>query len=88
MVTSGGHGRYTVHADDGPVGFTQLADAVAHGRDRLAAALVVDMAAAGAPVFETHEQWHQQTVDIDGLEMFVEGHLALTASGRPQLARS
>ena len=44
------------------------------------------MVAAGAPVFETNEQWHEQTVDLGGLDMFVEGSLTLTASGRPQLS--
>jgi hypothetical protein len=50
-------------------------------------ALAADMVAAGAPVFETKEQWREQTVDLGGLEMFVEGALTLTASGRPELAR-
>ena len=46
-----------------------------------------DMVVAGAPVFETRETWHEQTVPVDGLELFVEGRLVLIASGRPELAR-
>ena len=54
--------------------------------EHLTAALHHDMVAAGAPVFETHEQWEEQTVPVDGMELFVEGRLTLTASGRPELA--
>jgi hypothetical protein len=43
------------------------------------------MVTAGAPVFETREQWMEQTVPVDGMELFVEGRLTLTASGRPEL---
>ena len=31
--------------------------------------------------------WDEHTVDLGGLDMFVDGTLRLTASGRPQLAR-
>jgi len=48
--------------------------------------LTLDMAAAGAPLFETREQWLPRTVDLSGIDLFVEGALTLTATGRPQLA--
>ena len=44
------------------------------------------MVAAGAPVFETRELWREQTVDIGGTDLFVEGSLTLTAGGRPELS--
>ena len=66
--------------------FPELGLARAYAAAHLSVQLATDMAAAGAPVFETDEQWQEHTVDLSGLEMFVDGLLTLTASGRPQLA--
>ena len=84
-VSAPQHGQYLVHAGEGPAVFADLAAAQAFGREHLAGALAADMTAAGAPVFETHERWHEQVVHLDGVAMFVEGRLTLTASGRPRL---
>jgi hypothetical protein len=88
VVSSPAQGQFVVHAGEAPALFTDLLLARAFALEHLAAALERDMVAAGAPVFETHERWSEQTVPIDGLELFVEGRLVLTASGRPQLAGS
>ncbi len=88
VITAPQSGQFLVHvAGETPVMFTDLAVARAFAHAHLLAALTTDMAAAGAPVFETHETWREQTVDLGGLDLFVEGALTLTASGRPQLAR-
>ena len=68
--------------------FTDLAAARAFAHEHLLAAVSADMVAAGAPTFETTAAWREQTVDLGGMELFVEGTLTLTASGRPELART
>ncbi len=88
VVTAPQQGQFLVHvAGETPAMFTDLDAALAVARRHLLDALSADMVAAGAPVFETRESWHAQTVDLAGIDMFVEGSLTLTASGRPELAR-
>jgi hypothetical protein len=88
VISAPQQGQYLVHvAGEVPVMFTDLPAALAFAHEHLLAALTRDMAAAGAPVFETKQAWHEQTVDLGGTDMFVEGSLTLTASGRPELAR-
>ena len=87
VISAPAQGQYLVHvAGETPVMFTDLGAARGFAHGHLLAALSADMVAAGAPVFETKEQWREQTVDLGGMEMFVEGALTLTASGRPELA--
>lgn len=89
VISAPQQGQYLVHvAGEVPVMFTDLEAALAFAREHLLAAVSADMIAAGAPTFETKEAWHEQTVDVGGMEMFVEGSLTLTASGRPELARA
>ncbi len=87
VISAPQQGQYLVHvAGEAPVMFTDLGAARSFAHDHLLAALSADMVVAGAPVFETKEQWREQTVDLGGMDMFVEGALTLTASGRPELA--
>ena len=87
VITAPELGTYLAHiAGQGPTSFPELAVARAFAAAHLAVKLAADMAAAGAPVFQTKEVWNEHTVDLGGLEMFVDGTLTLTASGRPQLA--
>ena len=85
VVTSPQHGQFIVHAGEAPAVFVDLETAHAFAREHLLVALGHDMVTAGAPVFETRDQWDVQTVGVDGLDLFVEGRLVLTASGRPEL---
>ncbi|HRC46562.1 MAG TPA: hydantoinase/oxoprolinase family protein [Ilumatobacteraceae bacterium] len=88
VISAPQQGQYLVHvAGEVPAMFTDLAAATSFARQHLLAAIAGDMVAAGAPVFETNEHWHEQTVDLGGLQLFVEGVLTLSASGRPELAR-
>ncbi|MDP2290737.1 MAG: hydantoinase/oxoprolinase family protein [Actinomycetota bacterium] len=88
IVSAPQQGQFLVHvAGEAPAMFTDLDAALAVARRHLLDALTADMVAAGAPVFETRETWRAQTVDLAGIDMFVEGSLTLTASGRPELAR-
>jgi N-methylhydantoinase A/oxoprolinase/acetone carboxylase beta subunit len=86
VISAPQHGQFIVHAGEAPVVFVDLLQARAHALAHLTDALRADMVAAGAPLFETREQWVEQTVPVDGMELFVEGRLSLTASGRPELA--
>ena len=88
VVSSPAPGEFVVHAGETPAKFTDLTKARVFAHEHLGVAVALDMVAAGAPLFEVHERWHEQTVDIEGLALFVEGTLTLTASGRPELARS
>jgi N-methylhydantoinase A/oxoprolinase/acetone carboxylase beta subunit len=85
VISAPQQGQYLVHVEgEKPAMFTDLDDARAFARQHLAAGLVTDMVAAGAPVFETLEAWSENVVDLGGTTMFVEGSLTLTASGRPR----
>jgi len=88
VITVPQQGQYLVHVTGkAPAMFNELDAARTFAREHLQAALGADMVTAGAPVYETKEAWHEQTVDLAGMPMFVEGALTLTASGRPELAR-
>lgn len=87
LISAPQQGQYLAHvAGQTPTLFTDLLSARTFAATHLAVQLATDMAAAGAPVFQTKEVWVEHTVDLGGLEMFVDGSLTLTASGRPQLA--
>ena len=89
VISAPQQGQYLVHvAGEAPVMFTDLAAARAFAHEHLLRAVSADMVAAGAPAFETKEAWREQTVDLGGMELFVEGSLTLTASGRPELAHA
>ena len=87
LVSSPSQGQFLVHAGESPSVFTDLLGARGFALAHLTEVLRRDMVAAGAPVFETREQWLETSAPVEGQEMFVEGRLVLTASGRPELAR-
>ncbi len=87
VISAPEQGTYLAHiAGLEPTSFPELALARAFAAAHLAVQLASDMAAAGAPVFQTKQVWDEHTVDLGGLDMFVDGLLTLTASGRPQLS--
>ncbi len=89
VVTAPQQGQYLVHVDgETPAMFTNLDAARDFAREHLTAGLATEMVAAGAPVFETNENWFENIVDLGGMEMFVEGSLTITASGRPRRSHS
>lgn len=85
VVSSPSQGQYVVHAGETPAVFTDLALARAFAVEHAGSALRADMHAAGAAEFEVQEDWTETTVPLSGAELFVEGRLVLTASGRPQV---
>jgi N-methylhydantoinase A/oxoprolinase/acetone carboxylase beta subunit len=87
VVSAPSAGQFIVHAGEAPAMFVDLDAARSHAYAHLLAGLEADMVAAGAPVFEVRDDWHSQTVHVDGIDLFVEGRLTLVASGRPELAR-
>ena len=86
VVTSPQIGQFLVHAGETPAVFTELPAAIEAARRHVDVELRHAMVAAGAPVFEVKDEWHETSVDLGETEMFVEGTLRLTASGRPHLA--
>jgi len=87
VISAPQQGQFLVHvAGRPPKLFTDLTLARTFAAGQLSAQLATDMAAAGAPVFQIKEVWDEHTVDLGGLEMFVDGSLMMTASGRPQVA--
>jgi N-methylhydantoinase A/oxoprolinase/acetone carboxylase beta subunit len=86
VVSAPEAGQFVVHAGEAPATFVDLDAARAFARSHAIAALELEMQAAGAPVFETRDEWIAQTVHVDGLDLFVEGRLVVVATGRPQLA--
>jgi N-methylhydantoinase A/oxoprolinase/acetone carboxylase beta subunit len=87
VISSPQHGQFLVHAGAAPAMFVDVAAARAFAAEHLAGMLAQEMVVAGAPVFETRQEWQEQTVEVGGLDLFVEGRLVLIASGRPELAR-
>ncbi|MFZ9481314.1 MAG: hydantoinase/oxoprolinase N-terminal domain-containing protein [Ilumatobacteraceae bacterium] len=85
VVSSPSQGQYVVHAGETPAVFTDIALARAFAVEHAGAALRADMHAAGAAEFEIQEDWTETTVPLSGADLFVEGRLVLTASGRPQV---
>ena len=78
-------GQYMVHAGDAPVMTTSLEAALDHATSVLTERVRADMNAAGAAEVELSTDWRESTVEVSGAPMFVEGHLHVTGSGRPQL---
>lgn len=85
VVSSPSQGQYVVHAGESPAVFTDLGLARAFAVEHAGTALRAEMLAAGAAEFEVQEVWTETTVPLSGAELFVEGRLVLTASGRPQV---
>jgi N-methylhydantoinase A/oxoprolinase/acetone carboxylase beta subunit len=77
------HGQFIVHAGAQPQRFVRLDEAIRHATDQLDAQLKAEMAAAGAVEFQTNTSWAEQTVEVGGSPLFVEGTLSITGSGRP-----
>lgn len=85
VVTAPQHGQFLVHVEgETPAMFTDLDQARTFAREHLSVVLASEMESAGAPVFETIENWFENVVDLGGMDMFVEGTLTITASGRPR----
>ncbi len=83
-VTSPSQGQFIAHTDVPSLHLSSddarvAAEVVARG------ALTADMRAAGAGEYETTVTWDEQTVDLNGLIIFVSGTLTVTGSGRPRL---
>ena len=85
VVSAPTAGQFVVHASEAPAVFVHLDAARAFAREHLLVALSADMVTAGAPVFETREEWHETSVELSGLDLFVEGRMVLVASGRPDV---
>ena len=85
LVSAPQPGQYVVHTGHGPETFVDLDRARSRALQVASELLSLDMAAAGAHVFETVEHWHAATVEVSGSPMFVEGVLTVTGSGRPDL---
>ncbi len=84
-VTSPAQGRFLVHADHSPEATTSLEVALEVARTAARRGLEADMAAAGAASFDTEESWQARHAEVEGVDMFVEGTLTLTGTGRPSL---
>lgn len=84
-VSSPGHGHFVVHTEADPLRASSVEEARSFAEAHLTRTLAADMAKAGAPTFEIRTHWAEQTVHLDGSEMFVEGVLTATASGRPHI---
>jgi N-methylhydantoinase A/oxoprolinase/acetone carboxylase beta subunit len=85
IVSAPQQGQYIVHGGHAPALFVEHDQAVAYATETLQRLLDDEMTAAGATAFETSSTWTEQTVEVSGIEMFVEGTLTMTASGRPDV---
>jgi N-methylhydantoinase A/oxoprolinase/acetone carboxylase beta subunit len=86
-ITAPTEGQFLVHLPDGSWPATSLDEAQARALAALTTSLDEAMRSAGATDYETHRKWSQRSADLGGTELFVEGVLRLTASGRPDVDR-
>lgn len=84
-ITSPTRGLFLVHLPEAPGGLTTREAAIEAARQVTLVALRADMVAAGAASFEVEESWTERRAEVEGVDMFVEGTLTLTGSGRPGL---
>ena len=76
-------GGYRVQGESGPRDFARLDDALQHARDILTEQATREARKAGAGDIECSEHYDENTADVDGKPVFVEGRLIVTATGRP-----
>lgn len=83
-ITQPTRGQYRVHIGD-QMSFGSVERARDAAAVELEAMAVGDAERAGAETPEVHHDWQQRTAIVDGKELFVEGQLTVTVSGRPKL---
>ncbi len=86
-VTVPADGVYRAHLPDGPRDFPSAEAAEAALLAALSAAAEAEARAAGAEAPEPHHRIARKVVTIEGRETYVEAEIAVTATGRPRLAR-
>jgi N-methylhydantoinase A/oxoprolinase/acetone carboxylase beta subunit len=87
VITAPAEGRFRAHLPDGVADFTALEPAAAAALAALRRLATGQARAAGAAELEVRESRDDRIVrEADGLELFVESRLAVTAFGRPRLA--
>ncbi|MFO1057997.1 MAG: hydantoinase/oxoprolinase family protein [Dongiaceae bacterium] len=87
VITAPAEGRFRAHLPDGVADFAALEPAAAAALAALRRLATEQARAAGAAELEVRESRDDRIVrEADGLELFVESRLAVTAFGRPRLA--
>jgi N-methylhydantoinase A/oxoprolinase/acetone carboxylase beta subunit len=87
VITAPAEGRFRAHLPDGVADFTALEPAAASALAALRRLATEQAQAAGAAELEVRESRDDRIVrEADGLELFVESRLSVTAFGRPRLA--
>jgi N-methylhydantoinase A/oxoprolinase/acetone carboxylase beta subunit len=87
-ISSPIHGQFLVHlGDESPAVHLSIEAAREAAASHVHKVLRTEMLAAGAGAFEVTEEWTERTAEVGGLIMFVEGTLAVTGTGRPDLTR-
>jgi N-methylhydantoinase A/oxoprolinase/acetone carboxylase beta subunit len=87
VITAPTEGRFRAHLPDGVADFTALEPAAVAALATLRRLATEQARAAGAAELEVRETRDDRIVrEADGLELFVESRLAVTAFGRPRLA--
>jgi N-methylhydantoinase A/oxoprolinase/acetone carboxylase beta subunit len=87
LVTSPAEGRYVAHLPTGPEAFRDEGTARAALRRVLEAEARARAVAAGAEAVRIEAREDRREAEIEGRAMFIEATLAITASGRPRVAR-
>ncbi len=77
-------GGYRVQGTDAPKDFARRDDALQYARDFLMEQAAREAREAGADDIECREHYDENTADVDGKPVFVEGLLTVIATGRPR----
>jgi len=86
IVSAPGPGRFVAHLPAGPQTHSEAGAAMAALEAALAAEALRRARAAGVEEARLSTQRRIEEAEIEGRPVFVEGHLRVTASGRPRIA--
>lgn len=86
LVSCPRRGVYRIHAGSEPETCWERSEAESRALELARATAARKAELAGAADAEVSAEWTEQTIDVKGRPMFVEGRAAASASGRPSFA--
>ena len=86
VLTQPSEGLIRVHLPDGTRDFSGLEAARRAADDALSSHAMNLALTAGAEAPELHRAWEQKSATVEARQMFIEGTLTITATGRPGIA--
>lgn len=86
VISAPRRGLFRVHTASEPLTFADLDEARSAALDALSRRIDAEMHEAGAGDFDMTDKWDETSVSVGGRELFVEGVITASASGRPDVS--